>query len=466
MGALDAAMDAKLEAAKKATSTTTPTATPTGRVNTTTLAGIEAASGPVVATPVIPVKTIAPTWAKVKTVNTANGPVDVDANGIAADGSTPVAVVVKTNSDVPAGFNSGPFPKGLEQYFGLGSQFSAWRIVTNDDGSQQLEVATSPNTTQIFGYKFKSNGSGAYVPFNSSSSGNGNGNGTGNGDGTGNGSGVSQTAKDVVISFLKEAGMEGLADSVWAKWTSGATAAQIIEDIRKSPQYAERYPGMAALNKSGRNISEASYIAKETADIELMKRYGIPSGIFDNKKYLGSLIENNVDLTTLQLRLIAAQDTVLSYDTSIKDYAKTTYGLDDGHLMAWALDPTMALPVIQQQAKAIQIGGAALAAGIKIADITKTEAESLAAAGVTQDQAKQGFVNIAQMGQYKEALPGANPAETVTNEDLINAQFATSPDAIVKVNKAKQSKLAEFAQGGQFAATQAGLVGLGNAPVI
>ena len=257
-----------------------------------------------------------------------------------------------------------------------------------------------------------------------------------------------------------------MADSVWAKWISGGSAEQIIEDIRNSSQYAERFPAMASLNKAGRNISEAAYIAKETADVELMKRYGIPSGIFDNKKYLGSLIENNVDLASLQLRLIAAQDTVLSYDTSIKDYAKTTYGLDDGHLMAWALDPTLALPVIQQQAKAIQIGGAALAAGLKVADITKTEAESLAAAGVTQDQAKQGFVNVAQMGQYKEALPGANPAETVTNEDLINAQFATSPDAIVKVNKAKQSKLAEFAQGGQFAATQAGLVGLGNAPVI
>jgi hypothetical protein len=278
--------------------------------------------------------------------------------------------------------------------------------------------------------------------------------------------GLTQGAKDIVKSFLEQAGMGALADKIWAKWVNGGTADQIMEDVRNSPEYAARYPAMAALNKAGRNISEAAYIAKETADIELMKRYGIPSGIFDDKKYLGTLIENNVDLATLQLRLIAAQDTVLSYDTSIKDYAKTTYGLDDGHLMAWALDPTMALPVIQQQAKAIQIGGAALAAGLKIADITKTEAESLAAAGVTQDQAKQGFVNIAQMGQYKQSLPGANPAETVTNEDLINAQFATSPDAIVKVNKAKQSKLAEFAQGGQFAVTQAGLVGLGNAPVI
>lgn len=51
MGALDAAMDAKLKAAAEAKTAAIPAA-PTGRVNTTTLAGIEAASNPpVVATP-------------------------------------------------------------------------------------------------------------------------------------------------------------------------------------------------------------------------------------------------------------------------------------------------------------------------------------------------------------------------------------------------------------------------------
>lgn len=278
---------------------------------------------------------------------------------------------------------------------------------------------------------------------------------------------LTQNAKEVVKSFLAEAGMGDLADSVWSKWIGGGTADQIIEDIRKSPQYAERFPAMAALNKAGRNISEAQYIAKETSDIEMMKQYGIPDAIANNRKLLGSLIENNVSVVTLQKRLMAAQDTVLSFDPNIVKYGKDTYGLDQGSLMAWALAPEIALPVIEQQAKAIQIGGAALAAGLKAEEITKSEAESLAAAGVTQEQAKQGFTNIAQMGQYKQTLPGlVNPAETLTNEELINAQFATSPEAILKLQKAKQTKTAEFAQGGQFAATQAGVTGIGSAPTV
>lgn len=279
--------------------------------------------------------------------------------------------------------------------------------------------------------------------------------------------GVTENAKSIVASFLKDAGMESLANDVWTKWATGGTSDQIIEYIRQTPQYAERFPAMAALNKSGRNISEAQYIAKETADIELMKQYGIPDAISGNRKLLGSLIENNVNVVTLQKRLMAAQDTVMSFDPSIVQYGKDTYGLDQGSLMAWALAPEIALPVIEQQAKAIQIGGAALAAGLKTQEITKTQAESLAAAGVTQEQAKQGFTNIAQMGQYKQALPGlVNPAETLTNEELINAQFATSPEAILKLQKAKQTKVAEFAQGGQFAATQGGVTGIGSAPSV
>lgn len=277
--------------------------------------------------------------------------------------------------------------------------------------------------------------------------------------------GVAQGAKDIVNKMLSDAGMESLTNDVWDQWTSGTTADQIMEYIRKSPKYAERFPAMKTLNAAGRNISEAEYIGKEQADINLMKQYNIPSGVFDSKDYLGKLIANNVTQVDLQNRLIAAQDTVMSYDPSVVKYAKDTYGLGVGDLMAWALDPTKALPVIQQQAKAMQIGGAAYAAGLAAQDISKAQAESLAAAGVTQQQAQEGFVKIGQMGEYKQGMPGiTNPAEVVTNQDLINAQFATSPEAIVKVNKAKASKLAEYAQGGQFAATQAGLVGIGTAP--
>jgi hypothetical protein len=57
-------------------------------------------------------------------------------------------------SGTPAGFTAGPFPKELEQFFGSSAGTTGYRIITNPDGSQQLEVATSPGSTKTFGLKF------------------------------------------------------------------------------------------------------------------------------------------------------------------------------------------------------------------------------------------------------------------------------------------------------------------------
>jgi len=277
-------------------------------------------------------------------------------------------------------------------------------------------------------------------------------------------------ALQIVTDALKAAGLGALSASAWAMWNKGYDFNAIMDDptqgIRASADYKKVFPAMAELNKMGEGITEGQYLDKVAADKELLKQYNMPPGIFDTPEYLGSLMTNHVNIVDLQKRLIAIQDTVMSLDPNVKKYAKDVFGLDDGHMMAWAADPTLALPIIQKQAEAVKIGGAAFAAGIAASDITQAESMSLANAGVTQAQAQQGFTNVAQMGQYSQALPGANPAETVTTQDLINAQFATSPEAITKLQKAKQSKLAEYAQGGQFAATQGGVTGLGTAPAV
>ena len=282
--------------------------------------------------------------------------------------------------------------------------------------------------------------------------------------------GVTQTAKDVVSSFLKEAGMGALSDAIWSQWTSGTTAAQILDYVRTTPEYATRFPAMKTLNEAGRNISEASYIAKEQADIEIMRQAGISDAIATNRTLLGDLIKNNVNIVELQKRTLLAQDSILSKDPSVLKYAKDAFGLSAGDLMAFALAPEIALPVLEQQARAIQIGGAALQAGFATDmasnELKKSQAEALAAQGVTAEQAKTGFTNLAQMGQYGTALPGSNPAETLTQQELIDAQFGMSPEAIMKLQKAKQTKTAEFQQGGAFAATQAGVTGLGMGPSV
>lgn len=274
--------------------------------------------------------------------------------------------------------------------------------------------------------------------------------------------GVSQSAKDIVNGYLREAGLGALSDEAWKQWNAGTSAEQIMDYVRTTPDYAKRFPAMAALRTAGRSISEAQYVAKEQADIDMMTSYGIPTDIATNRDLLGRLIANNVNQVDLQKRLMAGQESILSKDKNILKYAADTFGLTDGDLLAFVLAPEIATPVIEQKAKAIQIGGAAFQASQKIAG---EQAMQLAAAGVTGAQAQQGFGNIAQQQQLTQALPG-DISGSVTNEELINAQFGMSPEALAKARKVAGTRAAEFQQGGQFVAGQGGVTGLGSAPQV
>ena len=275
------------------------------------------------------------------------------------------------------------------------------------------------------------------------------------------------SAINSIGDILTSVGLNTLASTAYAQLKAGVPAAQIINDIRNSPDYTKRFPGMAALAARGNRITEADYIAKEQADIALLKQYNIPAGTFDTTDYLGKLISNNITAPDLQARLQAAQDSVNSLDPSVLKYAKDTYGLTSGSLSAWALDPTASLPVIQQQAKAMQIGGAAVESGYTgglgaNGELSTTQAEQLANANITQAAAVQGFNNLGQMGQYQTQLPG-DTTQALTGQQLINAQFGLNAQDTLAVNKAKQQKLSEYQQGGAFASSATGARGLGVA---
>ena len=276
-------------------------------------------------------------------------------------------------------------------------------------------------------------------------------------------------ALQIITDALKAAGLGSLASQAWTMWNKGFDMNAIMDDpangIRASVVYKQNFPAMAALNAAGMGINEATYLARENTDLATMKQYGLTPGIFDTKEYLGKLMVNRVTNVDLVNRLNAAQDTVLSYDPSIKKYAQDTFGIGAGDLMAWALDPTKALPAIQQQAKAMQIGGAAIQAGFAGAgankELTQEQSGALAAQGVTQAQAQQGFTNLGQMGQYAQALPGTDVSGSLTNQQMIDAQFQSNAAAVQALQKVKGTRTAEFQAGGGVAATAAGVVGAG-----
>jgi hypothetical protein len=278
-----------------------------------------------------------------------------------------------------------------------------------------------------------------------------------------------ESAIGAITDVLGSAGLGSVAQTAWAQLNSGVPASQIISDIRSGNPiygnaYAQRFPGMAALAAKGQAINEGTYINLEKSYTEVLKSAGIPSGTFDTTAYMGNLIANNINPTDLQARVTAAQNSVLSLDPNIRQYALDTYGLDSGHLAAWALDPSQALPKIQQQAQAMQIGGAALQQGFKGAgangELTTAQAEALANQGISQSQAQAGFSNLAQETQFETQLPG-DVATALSNQQLINSQFKSNGSDVLAFQHLQQQKVNEFNQGGAIAADSGGIKGIG-----
>ena len=254
-------------------------------------------------------------------------------------------------------------------------------------------------------------------------------------------------------------------------WNKGYDINAIMDDpingIRASAAYKTVFPAMAKLNAMGEGITEGEYLAKVQKDKEILKQFNVPSGIFDTPDYLGSLMLNHVNTVDLTNRLQAAQDSVLSLDPSILKYGKDSYGLDTGNLIAWALDPTKATPIIVQQAKAMQIGGAALQSGFAggmgtNGELLASQAEALANQGVSQSDALKGFVQLGQMGQYGQMLPG-DVSGALTNQQMINAEFNANANDVMALNKVKATRVNEFNAGGALAANAGGVGGIGAA---
>jgi hypothetical protein len=423
-------------------------------------------------TPVTPTPT--PTWVKASTINTANGPVDVDANGLAADGSRPVAVVAgTTETGIPAGFTAGPFPKELEQFFGSSEGIIGYRIetVTDKNGRtyNQLSVATSPTSSKTFGAGFTQGPDGKYAIFSPAGgvSGSGTGNGTGNGTGSTTtlstadtvGRAERQSAYDLLFQQFNQYGLGALVEPLKGLITSGASPAEFTIKLRETDAYKKRFAANAARIAKGLTaISEAEYIGLEDQYQNIMRNYGLPAnyytrGDMGRQEGFERFIGSDVSAAELEDRIMTAQQRVMNANPEVIASLRQFYpDISNGDILAYTLDPDKGLSEIKRKVTAAEIGGGAMQAGL---GITGTRAEELGAAGVTKQQAQQGFQTVAEVaprGGQLAAIYGESPYTQQTAEQEVfglagSTEAAKQRRKLVGLEKAAFSGQSGTAQG-------------------
>jgi len=234
------------------------------------------------------------------------------------------------------------------------------------------------------------------------------------------------SAYSLLKSEFEKYGLGSLVGDIRSLAEKNLSPSEFSIELRNTKAYQDRFAGNAARIKAGYGaISEAAYIGLEDSYQSTMRRYGLPESYWA-KDAMGTqaefqkFIAGDVSPIELEDRIQLAVNRVNNASPEVMQSLTQFYpGITKGNLLAYVLDPQKALPLIQRQIQAAEIGGAALQSGLSS---NVTRAEQLAAAGITQQQAQQGYGAIGgglQRGSELASVYGESPYTQTTAESEI-----------------------------------------------
>ena len=235
-----------------------------------------------------------------------------------------------------------------------------------------------------------------------------------------------QSAYDLLFSEFDRYGMGALVEPLKQFIQDGLSPSEFTLRLRGTDAYKKRFAANAQRIAKGLSaLSEAEYIGLEDQYQNIMRNYGLPAsyytrGDMGRQEGFENFLANDVSATELEDRIMTAQSRVINANPEVLASLKEFYpDITNGDILAYTLDPTRGLTDIKRKVTAAEIGGAAMQAGLRTG---MARAEELGAAGITKQQAQQGFGTIAgglQRGSQLASIYGENPYTQTTAEQEI-----------------------------------------------
>lgn len=229
----------------------------------------------------------------------------------------------------------------------------------------------------------------------------------------------------------------------------------IIFAIREQPAYQKRFSANKERVKNGFDeLDPASYIALEDQYRATLSANGMPVSFYDSKDDFDAMIGGSVSNAELQSRIQDGYRAVQDADPEVKRQMQELYGVSEGDLAAYFIDPNRMKPLLvaadyKRQAQAAKI--AARASELAGIQLTGGLAEDLARRGTTETEAETGFTAIGKLGELTTQLGGET---ALSQEQIVGQQFGTDTQAALELEKRRRRRVGEFAGGGGFARTQ------------
>jgi len=210
-----------------------------------------------------------------------------------------------------------------------------------------------------------------------------------------------QSAYDLLFEQFNQYGMGALVEPLKQFIQQGLSSSEFTLRLRDTDAYKKRFAANAQRIAKGLSaLNEAEYIGLEDQYQNIMREYGLPAsyytrGEMGRQEGFEKFLANDVSAAELEDRVMTAQSRVINANPEVLASLKQFYpGISNGDILAYTLDPEKALTDIKRKVTAAEIGGSAMQAGL---GITGTRAEELGAAGITKQQAQQGFQTVAEI---------------------------------------------------------------------
>ena len=235
-------------------------------------------------------------------------------------------------------------------------------------------------------------------------------------------SGEKRDAYAAISALFKSYGLESLSGKIFDYVKKGYSADTITVLLQDTKEYKERFAGNEIRRKQGLPVlTPGEYLATEASYKQIMQAAGMPPGFYDQSSDFNNWIGKNISPSEIQSRVdMATQATVLANP----DYrrALNQMGISNSDLTAYFLDTTRAMPYLQKAAATAAVGAEALRNNLRF---DTSYAEKLALEGVTQEQARQGYSQIAleqqDLGTLGE-IYGKDYGQRVAEEAILRGQ--------------------------------------------
>jgi murein DD-endopeptidase MepM/ murein hydrolase activator NlpD len=252
-----------------------------------------------------------------------------------------------------------------------------------------------------------------------------------------------------ISALLSSYGIGDLSTAITDAVIKGYSA-DTIELMMQDPKgtdplavaFQTRFPANKARLAAGKAVlNPAEYLAAERSYAQVLQSYGV--GSLATREKMNAFITNDVSATEVADRVGIAVNRVKNADAATKEALALYYPmLNQSDIIGAVLDPAEGLPALQRKVQIAEIGGAALAQGLKTVDAAgkltsidiKMGQEALANLGVTKEQARAGFQQVAEVTPRAEFLSSIS-----TGEDY--KQLQAEQEAFQGLASAKRARL-------------------------